>query len=284
MRHRNIGPVISLLIFLSLTMVSSGSIEAQSLWLQHSHRPSFSVEVLKPKYGLPAETNLLHMNFYISAYIPIASRFSLSFELPYTNFSFEDFDNNTGSMGNIYAGIEYDNPQSILAANFGVRIPIASENHDRPLLYGVFTDPDRIEAFTTKRLNFYGSGIFKGRIDPHVSIRTGIGPMLSVATGSDSDRDTEFYLRYYSQLWFEPNRFSMAMGLTGLFLLSEDDLNFGERTFHHLGLTAFYGFDKVKPGIILLFPLDSDFSDIIDVTYGFSLTIGISDPPGSRFE
>jgi len=258
---------------LILLLLLSGSVQAQSLWLKHDHKPMVSMEILKPKYAENIETNILNMNLYISAYIPVNQHTSIIFELPYTKLDLKDYSHNSGAIGNIYLGVEYDVPENNFAGNFGVRIPTSSESDYNPLSLGIITDSDRLEAFTTKHINFFGSIIHKGKISPEFCIRTGLGPMATVLTESQSYQESELYIRYYTQLWVEQGFFSMAMGLTGLYWLTVEDLDFGERTLHHLGLTSFYKFGNLKPGLILLIPLDKDLTDEKDFTYGLSLTL-----------
>jgi hypothetical protein len=54
-------------------------------------------------------------------------------------------------------------------------------------------------------------------------------------------------------------------------LATEGDLDFGERTFHQLGMFANLLLGRFQPGAQLRIPLDEDLSDLINPSVSLSL-------------
>jgi|GEM_PF-669087 len=281
--------VINLTVVVLLAMIIfTAPLAGQSLWLRHDHKPAFSLEFYKIEYEYyhfnNYDTELLNMNVYLSAYIPASSDVGVVFEIPFTNFSLSEnsyiWDSRVykqSSVGNPYVGIEYENPKSNFIGTLGIRFPLSNDNKPEALSQGMTIDPDRIEAFAVKRFNIYASAIYNYRSPKGFTVRTGLGPMVSIPTETKetwfgSGPDTELYLRYFSQLWMEAGDLTMAAGLTGLMWLTSDDSNIGEMTFHHINLAGFYQIGIFRPGLFFIAPLDNDYTYIKDYTYGLSLT------------
>ena len=273
-------------------MTFNTPLAGQSLWLKHDHKPSVSLEVYKikyeshPYYGSYYNSDLLNLNTYLSFYIPASPDFGVVFEIPFTNlalkepgYGMEMYDYSERTIGNPYIGIEYENPERNFISSIGFRIPLVDDNKGDAAYQAIFTDPDRIEAFTIKRFNVYVSGAYNYQSPKGFTVRPGMGLLYSIPTVSGFT-DPELFLRYYFQLWCETGALTMAGGLTGLYSITEGDLDFSERTFHHMNTAFFYQAGNFRPGLFLSVPLDSEFTYLKAYTYGFSLTFGFENSSG----
>ena len=68
-------------------------------------------------------------------------------------------------------------------------------------------------------------------------------------------------------------RVRFGAGFTGRLLASESDLDFGERSVHHLGATLAAKFRGVEPGLHFRLPIDEDLSDITNYVFGLNVTV-----------
>lgn len=98
------------------------------------------------------------------------------------------------------------------------------------------------------------------------------GPTVFLTTGGN-DGDTELFFDYSAQVGYEGEKLNIVGGLTGRMLVSEDGLDFGERTFHQFTLAASLNRGQLRPGVMLRFPRDDDVRSANN--YIFGLTLGI---------
>ena len=58
--------------------------------------------------------------------------------------------------------------------------------------------------------------------------------------------------------------------------MSENNLNFNERTFHELGLSVAGKFRYgIQPGLHMRVPIDKDLSDVYDYLVGLDVTVPV---------
>ena len=67
----------------------------------------------------------------------------------------------------------------------------------------------------------------------------------------------------------------LAAGLSGVMILTEDDLDLGDRTIHQLHAGASLDLGALRPGIQVRRPLDEDLEDVIDYTVGAYLSTAL---------
>jgi len=135
---------------------------------------------------------------------------------------------------------------------------------------GFFTDFDRAEAFIPDVITLTGRGNYYRKSASNVVFRLRGGPTLWLDAG-DSVDESEFFLDYNALIGYEGAQFSLMGGFTGRLIVSEKDLDLGERTIHQLGAAASLNLGVVHPGIHVRFPLDDDLNSIIDFVFGLNL-------------
>ncbi|MDZ7344110.1 MAG: hypothetical protein ONA90_06310, partial [candidate division KSB1 bacterium] len=84
---------------------------------------------------------------------------------------------------------------------------------------------------------------------------------------------TQWYLGYSAQIGYETQPFSASAGLTGRANLSEEGLDYGERSIHQLGFAANAGLGNFRPGIHFRLPLDDDLKESLDFVFGINLGV-----------
>jgi len=207
---------------------------------------------------------------------------ALRTELPFINaglkdYTFIDFFGDTirydgyseSQFGNPLVGLEIGAPASPFSGEFGVRFPIVDEEHLFSSEIGLFTDYDRFEVYLPDIMTFTAMANYryKGPTGLLVQLRT--GPAFMVVT--EGGGDPELFADYSAQAGYQGNRVTILAGLTGRAILTEEDLDFGERTIHQLGLSGSYEFGNFIPGILFRVPMDDDLSEILDFVFGINV-------------
>jgi hypothetical protein len=271
---------LSLLIFLlvcSAFLLPHG-LFAQSIWLDRTHDKTISLEILKPDFAWDANTTFATSALFFSGRFPATHTISVVGEIPFSHFGREsdfDSDETDNAIGNPYLGIETHAEGSPVFGEFGFRFPLAPEDDGEDAAFaGLLTEfVDRAEAFVIDAFPISGALNYKSKKPTGFVVRFRGGGTVWIAPG---DRDeSELFLLYSAQAGYESPEVNFLAGFSGRCLLSEEDIDIAERTFHHLGLAINLTFGSLRPGISLRIPIDEDMTDILDSVFGLSLLINL---------
>ncbi len=256
----------------AILAVFPSQMAAQSIWTSPSESSSFSVEWLKPEFSNAEDMSFFSSALFLSGRVWVHNNVRVVGDLPFANVDFKDGEADLG-VGNPYLGVEVGAPNSPLWGEVGVRAPLASEDNSA-LGVGFWADYDRCEAFMPDVLSIVGLGHYQYQHRSGLSARFRAGPLFQVDTNKDAIGDrTEAYAVYSAHGWYDIEKARFGAGLTGRMLVTEADLNLGERTVHQLGLFLIGKFGGVEPGLHLRMPLDQDLNDILDFVVGLNVTV-----------
>jgi len=258
---------------LSFTALLSASLHAQSIWLDRSHDKTLGLEVLRPNFKTADNDAVSGFAVFLSMRAPLSKQLHFVGELPFVKSNFESssifFRSGSQSMiGNPYLGLEIGRQDSPLFGEFGIRLPIASEDKFGAALVGFLTDFDRLEAFIPNALPITGMLNYHHRDASGFALRLRGSPSLLINTGGE---DAELFIGYSAQAGYESERLRLLGGLTGRANLTEEEADFSERSIHQLGFNASFGLGKIRPGFHFRLPLDEDLKDSLDSVFGFNL-------------
>lgn len=247
----------------------------QSIWLDHTQKKSIAIEILKPTLDGDDNTTFVSSAIFLSGRFTLSPNLLFVGELPFAHHGIDtDFRKHTETViGNPYIGLEFRSPSSPVFAELGVRVPITPDDKGFASDMGIFADLDRFEAFTPDVLTVAGKVNFYRKSDRNIVFRIRSGPSLFINTRRDAGDDVELFVDYSAQIGLEGRRVSLIGGITGRLLVTEEDLNFGERSFHHLGAALSLNLVKVRPGIHFRVPIDDDFAEVVDFIFGVNLGI-----------
>lgn len=267
------------------TLQLTTSLSAQPIWLEQTSGNSIAIEVLKPNFKGDDDFTFISSALFLSGRFSLGGNLIFVGEVPLAHANRDDIkivDPSTGEtifeldfepetiIGNPYVGLEFRKPGSSIFTEIGGRIPVTPDDKFSASSIGGSADFDRLEAFASDLLAITGKINYHNKNASNLVIRLRGGPTVWIPT---DEGDTELLLDYSAQVGYEGQQVSVIGGLTGRLLVTEEDLDFGERTFHHLGLAASVRLGTVQPGIHLRFPIDEDLNDIIDFVFGFNLGI-----------
>ena len=255
------------------------SLGAQSIWQDHTSWEGIKIEFLKPNYVDEEDLSFFTSVTFLSARFPVTRNIVFSGELP---FSYVNWDIPQGpdlgakqTFGNPYLGLEFHLRQTPLFFELGARVPLTAdiddENGEATLNGGLTDFVDRAEAFATDAVPVSGFVNYILSSRTGFSLRLRGGPSFWIASGDREESET--FILYSAQAFYETGILRFGGGFSGRYLVSVEDLDFGERSFHQLtfGLDIILG--MFRPGAYIRIPLDEEYKDMINTVFGISLGI-----------
>lgn len=245
---------------------------AQSLWTDQRADKSLTLELLKPDFDGPDNTTFATSVAVMSLRLTVGPRVHFVGEVPFAHFGADvGFGGQSeNGLGNPYLGLEVRSSDSRVFGEFGLRLPIAPRNE--ATFVGFLTELDRWEGFLRDRLPVSAVFNYRYRAPAGFVTRLRLGPSVWIDAGDDAD-ESELLVVYSGQAGYEGRTVSLLAGLSGRMIVTESDINVGERTLHQLGLALTLGGGRVRPGAQLRIPLDQDLTDVLDAVFGLSLTV-----------
>lgn len=253
---------------LALVFSANRTLMAQTLWIKPAGN-SLSINALKPDFDGDASTSVLTSVWYGTLRYGLTPRIKIVADISVAHFG-SDFGDSETAFGNPYLGVEFISPTSSFFGEFGTRLPLAPDDNFGNLV-GAVTELDRLEAHVPDVLSLLLIGNFFKEYPTGVYTRLRAGPSILVPT--TDGRDTELFAVYGGLVGYANNGFDVSGGISGRAILSESDIDVGERTLHQAGIKASYATGRIRPSFQIRFPLDSDLSDIIDLSYGIGVSI-----------
>jgi hypothetical protein len=247
--------------------------EAQSIWLPRSE-PAIAIEGLKP-FVEGGGLSFFSTAWYLSGRARVSGSLILVGEVP---FAFASFDSDFGpasesdaAIGNIYVGLEIGKQTSPVFFEVGARAPIAPENNLATAI-GVLADLDRWEAFVPNLFPITGMVNYMNVSDTGLLLRFRGGPVLWIPT--ESGGETELLAMLNALVGYQDpmDKFGVKGGLTSRIIVSEGG-SFGDRSSFQAGANGWFGLGRVRPGVLVLIPLEDTG---VDVTVGLNAQILIN--------
>ena len=288
---KKLSEVIKILFAVALLfLVSSNQTSAESLQLLPINESYFAVEIMKPNLDGAANVDAISSIWYFSAHFPVGkSGISMFTELPFSYYSdaalsagyYELSDINYKFLvGNPLIGVEIRKSGSTTGGygTFAVRLPIADEKRVFPIIYAFVTDFDRFDAFLPNQYSIQLGG--GGRFDlgaQDYELRFDIGATVMGIIPEDSRFDTELFLKYYGQFWLMFPKVNLNLGLSGIAIITERDLDLSERIEQQLTFGIQLKPGKVRPGAFIRIPLTDELSQSIEFVAGINLTFVVGD-------
>lgn len=275
--------IFTLFLIAGLTVDTS----AQSPWLVKSKQSSLTIEWDKPLF----DSDLVNRDMvtsissvmFVTGKAKVNDKFRIVAELPLSHFGIKDSEFTSGTshtqVGNIYLGGELDantrNEGTALTFELGVRIPTMGETEDAGdigAFTGLVSESERHEAFfidtwsipvyatTTQKIADFGYLNFRG------------GALYDIYTDDLSFLDNELHLLYTISTTITTKPMDALIGFSGRHHVVG---NGAENTKPVTQLRGGIGkrFSHWTPSIYARLPLSRDFNALVDVAYGFSLSL-----------
>lgn len=266
-----------LLALITLVFAMNATCIGQSVWVDEGERRSeVGVELMIPSFDDFLGTEFPSSAISIYGRALIGDAVSLKVSLPISHLSVDEGESET-DIGNVYLGFEFYDLSSGLNIDLGLRIPTAPDDGSG-LLTGFLLENYNLGIYMPETFSLSSNLKYRQQSETGLVVKTGGGPDLLIPTnnGEFLDRKTELLLNYYGQVLYGTDNFSIGGGIAGLLFVTEENLSFGDRTLHDLGIMGSYSFDSAKLDAYIRFPIGEDeFDDILDFVLGLNLTLSL---------
>ncbi|MEO1261469.1 MAG: hypothetical protein AAFZ15_21880 [Bacteroidota bacterium] len=256
-------------LFTSLALVA----RSQPLWLPDNPNNYVGLELLKTAYDNADDLSFLTSVHVLSGKFRLNDGLSLLAELP-TSYIDGEFGDAEFALGNPYLGLIIRNSEKDHFFETGLRIPIAPDDKFSASTAGSFSDFDRAEAYLSDIFTITTKYNYMKKNDSNLILRFRGGPTFWISTSDDTE--TEVLLDYSAQAGYDAGSFEVLGGFTGRAIITESDIDFGERSIHQIGLSGHYKGEKVTPGLLFRFPMDEDLGDLLDLVIGIHVIANLN--------
>ncbi|MFW6084908.1 MAG: hypothetical protein ACODAA_06815 [Gemmatimonadota bacterium] len=269
-RGRIVGAAIVLAAGFSLLPVATAPAAAQTIWHDHTRPQSVWLELNHVEFEGEGSGFMTSSNAIGGRY-GLGDATAFTIEVP---FGYADLDAPNESelgVGSPYLGVEYARSESFLL-EAGLRLPFSATNNGAVAgFFGEFAD--RSEAYLDEVLTVHLIPNLVSTDENGLRTRLRGGPVIWVPTGGG---DPEVILDYGGTIGFENGGFGGDVGVTGWMIVSQGDLDFGERTVFQAGAQAFRRLgDGGRVGILLRIPLDDEVENV-DFSLGAKVALAVN--------
>ncbi len=268
--------IIIIGIFLSLV----GPVRAQSNWMLDRNKKIVSIEWLKPSFSEDRNLTFFTSVFNVSARLPMNDRNTMVVEIPYGKYGYEykdeyygiDYSRKESTIGNVYLGAEFGQPNDPVFTEVGVRLPTVSDDKYGAQSVGMLADWDRLDAFVDDIVPFTVKVNSLVRRESGFVTRVRIGPEIWYITNKDSEDRFEMFLLYSFHGGLETETFGMGLGLNGrMWVTMGEGSDLAEKTIHQLDFNFFGKIKNIRPGVYMRVPVDDDLEEVLDSVLGIRL-------------
>ncbi len=198
-------------------------------------------------------------------------RCSYSYDFGYGSYSVEETEK---TAGNPYVGLEMGGKEERIYTELGVRLPLTPYEKWNANLLGCLIDFTRADAFVSDWLPVSAMLNLRENARSGLAYRLRAGPVLLFYTGENNYNDQfEWWLNYSAQIGFETDRFLIRASIAGRLNASMEGAAMGERTMHHLGISAALHLGGLWPGVYAVRALDADMQEFIRSVVGLNLSV-----------
>jgi hypothetical protein len=253
-----------------ILLAAAEPVAAQELWPVPSNRTTLLLEWQRPSVN-GADMATLSGFFRVGLVAPIGATTRVVAVLPYTRATFEEFEaDHSSAFGNPYLGVETGAVGAPLTAQLGVYLPLASEEAFEPAALGIIGDIDHAEAYLPQVLTPRADLQYR-QVQPSGflwGLRGGLAAWVPTEGGSG-----ELVGSYGLLAGLEKAPMRLTASLNGRAILTAEEADLGEKTFHQLGFEAAYLGPSVEPYFLIRLPLDDGLSEALELTAGIGARI-----------
>jgi hypothetical protein len=256
-------------------ILPAASLLAQTFLFQSQteNRAKFGLRFLRPNFAGDSKLSTFSGTYDLWVSAPVGrTRANFVATVPFNAFSAEGADGESG-VGNIYIGTQArlgDSTDWGMNVSLGVFLPTASEKKASTHFLGLLADIYELQRSSPQTLTIYGNFAYHYRQVGRGMFGVEIGPQLLIPTG-ELEGDAELFGHYGLAAGFPLDHVALFAELLGVFIISEDVDDFGDRFTHSLAFGAQLTTSQVRPGLFYMLPLDDDFNDFLDGTLGLKV-------------
>lgn len=271
--------IVLAVVLLAVVMVG-GPAQAQSIWLEPPSATDVNLEIVKPAIKM-TDLTTFSLIYYLSGRFAVGSNTQLVAEIPFAHYAqanptilgpFTRPAEADNAFGNPYLGLNFGPPRDGWQMELGVRLPMAESDKRATGMAALGEFLERSEAFLPEVLTIVTGANYRSKAATGATFRARLAPIVWIGTGDNAEMDPELFILYALQAGYENRTVAVGGGLSGRFIVTGDDLDFGERTLHQLGIYGNFDFGGWGPGLQVRLPLDNDMTSLLDPTVSLSIS------------
>jgi hypothetical protein len=240
------------------------STPVQGVWLETAHTKFREFEA-----NLPSSV------WFLSGRLPLSARLSVVADVPFSHANMDLFDEGAESnsvFGNPYIGVELQTSRRI-QLELGTRAPLnTADDESFADVLAFVADPLRPEAFLENMVPVTAAATYRFTAPGALGLRARAAMTGLFHTGDES-ADPDAALDYSVVGTYSAGLTQTAVGFTGRWYVTSDDGDFAETSMHHATVSSDMQVGRVRPGVSLRVPLDSDYRDVVKWSLGVYLQI-----------
>ena len=243
---------------------------AQTIWHDHARPQSVWLELNHVEFEGEGSGFLTSSNAIGGRY-RLSETGAFTIELPFANADLDAPFDSDFSIGNPYLGFEYA-PNEAFLLETGVRVPVGSDS-DLGSVAGLSAEyADRTVAYLEDVVSIHIVPNLLSADENGFRTRLRGGPGVWIPTGGG---DVELVLDYGGTVGYENGGFGGDLGITGWMIVTQGDLDFGERTVFQLGGQLYRRFGGGgRLGVLVRFPLDDELENV-DFVLGLKASLAV---------
>jgi|GEM_PF-2622955 len=248
---------------------------AQSFLQSWSEGPQFSVEFYNPEFSAYNYKGLTSLSFFSLRY-PTRGNLILDADLPFvyyknSSYYYSRYGGGRLAPGNPYLGMTVFYPNSPIAVNVGVRIPLMSYDDGNFARVANSVDFYRYSSASQRVGSFSFKIHYFGKIRSPLSYQIYVGGMASFLFAGVGD--VQFWLPYGFAWRYKGNEAILGAGISGILNVSDLNISHGKRSLDHFYLNSGLNLKTWIPGIYIAFPIDKETRHTINLVYGLRVTL-----------
>ncbi|UCC49865.1 MAG: hypothetical protein JSV41_06840 [Gemmatimonadota bacterium] len=269
------------------------SLMGQSIWMEPLNDRAVFLELLKPDFATAGDWSFATSAGFLSARWSLGSNIVLVADLPFAYGDFEGevvseepvdtvrFDESGATIGNPYIGVELRFQDFPVFGEIGLRAPLTQGESfldEVAAVAGGYADfVDRLEAFLPDVLVLMAAANYTHQFPGGTSLRFRLAPVFWVDTAEAFEDDSEMFLLYSAQGWYEWESVIIGVGFSGRWQWTVGQLDFDERTVHQLVISASWlSNSRFRPGVQFRLPLDDDLkNNYFSWVFGLNLQVAL---------
>lgn len=264
---------------------------AQSPWLNDPRQSSVSLEWDKPVFDDRTydqdDVTQASSVLFLTGRVKTGENFYFVAELPLSHFGYKSNnpfggDDNSTSLGNIYAGGIFDinmkNPDAYSFIELGVRIPTTPSPRTDERFgtnTGRFSELDRREAFSYDTWAIPLIGNYVTPVSGPFAMKFRLGTVYDIFVDELDANDNQLHLLYGLTGLYRNSSVEAHLGISGRnqYTNLPNDVDFWDSGASQLRAGIAVPFKNVIPGIHARVPLSDNYRQVLDFAYGLSLEI-----------
>jgi hypothetical protein len=229
---------------------------------------TFGLSFARPKLD-ESGLGLMAGAYDVYGTIALKSQWSLLFDLPFSRYSVDGFDTESG-VGNPFIGAQYSSSPKT-AYQVGLYLPLIGAEDFAAHGINMLVHPEQFQRFAPETFSLYASRICRSSHEEGLFWGSEVSFVMMISTDDDDSDDTEVELPYGFAIGYQAADFEGRFGLVGAWWVTDSEDDFVDRFVNSIQLQGGSSFGEWHPSVFIRFPLRDEFQEFMDFHLGLQV-------------